>query len=385
MTEILLSVLLIAFLVVTPRIMYYICTKVKVLGFLGPSLMCFFLGITLSSLFRDKTIISAVSDWSVKFAIPFMLFSININSLKNVAKKSLISFLLICLSVIAVSIVAGILSRSYLEEDTSGVIASLSGLFIGGLLNMASVGGAANVHNSTLSMLNTSYIVGGSVHLAVTVLLLPHIARSFLPPFIRTEDHEDRKEAHDTLASGIGNVDFSVIISKLPAFLLATAIVGSSLLLSLLITGSFQDQIIPMLGITTLSIAGSMLPGIRKTTGLYSIGQHFIDMFCLSMGLMISFDGARANNPVFYLILMILMQLGASLLHIVVSKPFRIDADTTVMTGSAAIFSPSFMPPIAHFLKNDDVLAIGLIYSILGFVAGNYVGLSVYAILSLIL
>ena len=107
MKDILLSVLLIAFLVITPRIMYYICTKVKVLGFLGPSLMCFFLGIALSSLFRDKTIISAVSDWSVKFAIPFMLFSINLNSLKKVAKKSIISFGLICLSVMAVSILAG--------------------------------------------------------------------------------------------------------------------------------------------------------------------------------------------------------------------------------------------------------------------------------------
>ena len=385
MKDIFLSVLLIAFLVITPRIMYYICTKVKVLGFLGPSLMCFFLGIALSSLFRDKTIISAVSDWIVKFAIPFMLFSININSLKKVAKKSIISFGLICLSVMAVSILAGFLSRSYLEGSTSGIIASLSGLFIGGLLNMASVGSAAHLPNSTLSMLNTSYIVGGSVHLAITVLVLPYLSRLLLPPFDRSGHEEERKEAHDALSSGIGKVDFSVIIEKLPAFLLAVVIVGISTLLSYVITGSFQDQIIPMLGITTLAIAGSLLPKIRSTTGLYSIGQHFIDMFCLSMGLMISFNGAKTNNPLFYLILMVLMQLGAAVLHIIISRPFGIDADTTVMTGAAAIFSPSFMPPISHFLKNDDVLAIGLIYSILGFVAGNYIGFAVYAILSLLL
>ena len=75
---------------------------------------------------------------------------------------------------------------------------------------MASVGSAAHLPNSTLSMLNTSYIVGGSVHLAITVLVLPYLSRLLLPPFDRSGHEEERKEAHNALSSGIGKVDFSV-------------------------------------------------------------------------------------------------------------------------------------------------------------------------------
>ena len=377
-------IFLILFITVTPRLVYYICTKSRALGFLGPSLVCFFLGIALSFVFSDKAIITDISDWSVKFAIPFMLFSIDISSLKRLAKKSFISFFLICLSVFAVSIVTGILVHPYLEEYTSGVVSSLSGLFIGGLMNMASVGSAADLPTSIFSMLNTSYIVAGTVHLVLTVFILPPVARWWLPKYDRSESNTEISDPTST-GTAMKLIDIYGLRRNLPAFGLAAGIVAFSTLLSYVITGSFEDQVIPMLGITTLSIIGAMLPKIKELNGLYSIGQHFIDMFCLTMGLMISFSGQKSNNPVLYLIIMIVMQLAAALLHIFISKPFSVDADTTVITGAASIFSPSFIPPITHFMKNDDVLPIGLIYSILGFVVANYVGFAVYAVLNMIL
>jgi uncharacterized membrane protein len=65
---------------------------------------------------------------------------------------------------------------------------------------------------------------------------------------------------------------------------------------------------------------------------------------------------------------------GSLLLHLLLSKIFRINADNYLITTTAFVFSPPFVPVVAGALKNKDVIITGITVGILGYIIGNYMG-----------
>jgi uncharacterized membrane protein len=53
---------------------------------------------------------------------------------------------------------------------------------------------------------------------------------------------------------------------------------------------------------------------------------------------------------------------------------FKIDADTLMISSTALICSPPFVPVVAGALKNRQVILSGLTVGIIGYAAGNYLG-----------
>ena len=90
------------------------------------------------------------------------------------------------------------------------------------------------------------------------------------------------------------------------------------------------------------------------------------------------------NSSTILLILMLVFaQFVAILLHTLLAKLFRIDADTTLITSTASIYGPAFIPSVANALKNKDVVLPGLICGILGYAIGNYLGIGMAGVFSL--
>jgi len=67
---------------------------------------------------------------------------------------------------------------------------------------------------------------------------------------------------------------------------------------------------------------------------------------------------------------------GSLLLHIVLAKIFRVDADDFLITTTGFVYSPPFVPVVAAALKNKDVILTGLATGIIGYVIGNYLGVA---------
>ena len=67
---------------------------------------------------------------------------------------------------------------------------------------------------------------------------------------------------------------------------------------------------------------------------------------------------------------------GSLILHIILAKIFRIDADNFLITSAAFIFSPPFVPMVANALKNKDVIVTGITGGIIGYIVGNYMGVA---------
>jgi uncharacterized membrane protein len=75
---------------------------------------------------------------------------------------------------------------------------------------------------------------------------------------------------------------------------------------------------------------------------------------------------------------------GSLFIHILLSKIFKIDADTTMTTSVALICSPPFVPVIGGGLKNSKVIIPGLTVGIIGYALGNYLGAIVAELLSVL-
>ena len=69
-----------------------------------------------------------------------------------------------------------------------------------------------------------------------------------------------------------------------------------------------------------------------------------------------------------------LVIFGSLFIQGVLSKIFKIDADTFIITSTAFICSPPFVPVVAGALKNREVIFSGLTVGIIGYAIGNYFG-----------
>jgi uncharacterized membrane protein len=103
-------------------------------------------------------------------------------------------------------------------------------------------------------------------------------------------------------------------------------------------------------------------------------------MFSVIMGLSFDFDKISAALAV--LGMLCFVQFGTVLLHILMAKIGKIDADTMLITSTAGVFGPAFIVPVAGALKNDEIILPGILCGILGYALGNYLGIGLGNILS---
>jgi len=165
----------------------------------------------------------------------------------------------------------------------------------------------------------------------------------------------------------------------LGAFGLSLAIVGVSYAISMLLPESFATAGI-ILFITSFGIAFSFVPKIKQIKKTFQTGMYIILIFCLVVSSMA--DITKLANISFSLFWYVgLAMFGSHILHVFIAKLFNIDADTVIISGSALICSPPFVPVIAGALKNREIILTGLTVGIAGYAVGNYLGVLIAFIL----
>jgi len=133
-------------------------------------------------------------------------------------------------------------------------------------------------------------------------------------------------------------------------------------------------MVVVILSITTFAIIASLIEKINKIEKSFQLGMYFILVFSFTVASMadlkmmfnIGFLGLFAYINYAY--------FGSLLLHLLLSKIFRVNADDFLITTTAFVFSPPFVPVVAGALKNKDVIITGITVGIIGYVVGNYLG-----------
>lgn len=188
----------------------------------------------------------------------------------------------------------------------------------------------------------------------------------------------------ETEISNIDDVDITsfqlnkqLIRIVIIAFLMAliSAVIG--VVIWLIIPGDSKmfDILVPvlMIGVTVFGILGSFQKSIRETKGGTVVGQYFILVFSFSLASSINFgDFDNILGGIFLLYTVI--TLGVFILHVLISKILKIDADLTMVTLTAGVYGPAFVPAITKQIKNNSLTAPGLIVGSLGYVIGTFLG-----------
>jgi uncharacterized membrane protein len=211
------------------------------------------------------------------------------------------------------------------------------------------------------------------------VTIAPRIFRFILPKF--TEEKGISVEASQIAKETENLDDFSGMLNK-KTFLPLLKALGISVLIFALAGGlslalpMLPQMVVVILTITTLAILASMNKRINQIEKTFQFGMYLILVFSLTIASMADLR-TMFNIGMLNLILFISWcYFGSLILHLILAKIFRVDADNFLITATAFIFSPPFVPLVANALKNKDVIVTGITGGIIGYILGNYFGVA---------
>ena len=371
------NVLVVLLMAIGPRAMVLLSKRFRVLGMLGPVFLCYAAGILFSLVIPEKGIAMDLSEILVPIAIPLILFSADLSGLKRLAKPMLNSFLLVA---VAVPLVAGVSYFLYrnLIPDAYKYAGMIIGLYTGGTPNLMAIGAALNVSDSHIVLANAADVVVGGTYFLLLISVMPRFARKFLKPFVKQEQSADEQYLAKLEKNFIPEKEkFSIamLLRHIPAVLLAVLSLAIAAGLALLFTGKL-DVVIIMLVVTTCGIGFSFIKKVREAPGTYTVGQYLILMFSFGIGLSFNF-GTLNKEALLLLAMFATAQFGSLIVHLLLCKVCKIDADTSLITSTAGIYGPAFIVPVAEALENREVVLPGLICGIFGYAIGNYLGIGI--------
>lgn len=371
------NVLVVLIMALGPRAMVLLSKRFRILGMLGPVFLCYACGILFSLIIPEKKIAMDISEILVPIAIPLILFSADLSSVRKLAKPMLNSFILVAVSVSLVACATYLIFRTLIPEayKYAGMII---GLYTGGTPNLMAIGAALSVSESHIVLANASDVIVGGTYFLLLISVMPRLTRRFLKPFVKTETESDEgfiQNLEKTYIPDKEPFSLKLILRHVPIVLLGILSLAIAAGLALLITGKL-DVVIIMLVVTTCGIGFSFIKKVRAAPGSYTVGQYLILMFSLGIGM--SFNFSALNKEALLLLAMFATaQFGAVLVHLLLSKACKIDADTSLITSTAGVYGPAFIVPVAEALDNREVVLPGLICGILGYAAGNYLGIGI--------
>ncbi|MBM7117094.1 DUF819 family protein [Archangium primigenium] len=366
------AVLQVLALVGFPGLVLFAARHVRPLAWVGPVVVCYGFGILLGNLpgwSPDVKLSLTVSEAAVPLAIPLLLFSTDVPRWSRLARPTLVSFALACVSAMVGAAGVGWLLKDGSDEwwKMSGM---LVGVYTGGTANMNAVGLALRVREETLILLNTADIVVGAVYLLFLVTVAQRVALVFLRPFANPSGWVDGGEASET-SGPLGPRARGMAL----ALGLAAGLVGVSVGASWLALGGLEPPVVLLL-LTSLSLAASFVPAVRRLPGSYALGDYALLVFCVAVGTLA--DASRLRDTGAFVFLFCAgVVLASVVLHFALAALFRIDADTALITSTATIFGPPFIGPVARALGNRELVVSGLTTGLMGYAVGTYLGLAV--------
>ncbi|MEW5721861.1 MAG: DUF819 family protein [Thermodesulfobacteriota bacterium] len=368
---------LVLFFVGFPALVLYLAHRLPLIEKIGPAIICYGVGLALSLAGVLPVEAKAVQDplltLTVPLAIPLMLFPMDLKQWSRLAGKTLLSFALIVASVLIACTVGYLLLRHQVEESWK-VAGMFVGVYTGGSPNLNAIGVGLRVKEHVLLLANASDVVVSAAWLFMALGFFQKLLLLFLPPFVGN----DNGGAGGAEAKAVEIARYDGIFQRQTLLPLLAAL-GLSVLIFGLGAGVYTltpkdfNMAALMLTITTLGILGSLVPRIRSIRMTFQLGQYIILIFCLTVASLVDLEKLLGAAPDI-LIFAAIAVFGSWLLHLALAALLRIDADTVIMTATAAIMSPPFVPVVASALRNREVVVSGLAAGILGYAIGNYLG-----------
>lgn len=369
---------MIAFFMLAPVVVIFLEGKYSIVKKIGGILICYILGALVGNLGLLPEEAYTYQDWftklSVPLALPMILFSMDVKKWLRMAGSTFSSLLLGLFTVVLMVFVGYWIFKDSIPESWK-VAGLLTAVYTGGTPNMAAMKTALNVDTEVYLMTHTYEVALGAIYLIFILSIGQRVFLLWLPPFKKMENGTEVSgdpDMGDEFESYSGFFKRKTFLPVLGAFGISVLIFGVSYGASFLFPEDFSTAATILL-ITTFGIALSFVPKIKSIRKTFQTGMYFILIFSLVVSSMA--DIKQLMNISFGLFWYVaLAMFGSHILHAFLARFFKIDTDTVIISGSALICSPPFVPVVAGALKNREVILTGLIIGIVGYAVGNYLG-----------
>jgi uncharacterized membrane protein len=312
-------------------------------------------------------------------AFPLLLFSLNLKRWLKFAKKGFLSVALALVSGI-VMVTAGFFIWKDAFPDAWKLAGMFEGIYTGGTPNFAALKLILNVDSDRFVVLFTYDTIVGAFLVLFFVTVAPSIFRLILPKFDEKNgiviDAELIKKETEGLDDFSGMLTRKNFFPLLKALVISILIAGIGLSLYFIVPEEYEQyrMAVTVLSITTLGILASLIKSINKIEKTFQLGMYLILIFSLTVATKSDLR-TFSDKGMWDLVLFITWcYFGSMILHLILAKIFRVDADNFIITATAFVFSPPFVPMMANALKNKDVIVTGITGGVIGYLLGNYFG-----------
>jgi uncharacterized membrane protein len=338
-------------------------------NFLSPVVLCYIFGILLSNLDWIHTPLKTremSSQICIALALPLLLYASDLGFVYHNLKVFLLSF---TLALVAAIVATGGLAYAFFAKlpHIDQAAGMLLAVYVGGTVNLFATGYGLGASPEFISLINAADIVVGGSYLLILTSLGPGLVTLILPRKTLPAPVPDLESAkHPPPVSWV--MIMACLLSSL-------VILGLAAGISFLLLGHLQNSALLILCLTTLSIAASRLELIQRLTGSFQVGEYLLLMFCVGLGLLADLDQLISGG--FSIVLLSISTiLGTVGLHLLLAKIFKVDAEAFLVTSTATIFGPPFIPQIAAVLGNPKVILPGIAAALMGIMLANYLGIS---------
>ncbi|MCQ2295462.1 MAG: DUF819 family protein [Bacteroidales bacterium] len=385
------QILYIIYLLSVPAIVMLLARKWTWIDRVSPMAVLYIIGLLVANItpwLADESLLSLnnfVGNLGIPMAIPLMLISCRLSGWS--LGRTIKAFLIGLGSVLTITIAGFFLFQSLGNHEQFAQICAVAiGIYTGGIPNMGAI--AQGVH-----MDQATYLYVTSYDLIITGLYLVFVI-CFGRPVFRFLLPASKPQASATLPQKTNDTPlrhYSILQQIIIPASLTLAIAGISYYVSTLFSESLSTPVL-ILMLTTLSIGCSFLPWCqqiniqadaeKRQAHSFTLGLYFVYLFCFSIAnaCNVRTMDLTGSLPILWYILFIIF--GSLVLQIILSRLFRVDADTTLVSSVALINSPPFVPLVAALLNNKDLIIVGITIGLLGYMLGNYLGLAIFFILT---
>jgi uncharacterized membrane protein len=367
--------------VLGPILLLYLCKKSSWLNQFGTVGLAYILGMLLGNIGLIGTEMKPLQDnftsVTIALALPLLLFSINMKQWSRLALKTGLAVVFGITSVLLIVTIGYYIFKDRIDEawKVSGLMV---GVYIGATANMAAIMKALNGNPDTFILVNAYDILLCIPFFFFLITKAQALVGRVLIPF------KPVSRSQVNLSNEVNDFDGwdayrgihrkKIFLPLLMAVLLSAGVVGIALTLKHFFPADYQTAGI-IISITTLSILLSLIPAVNKIQKTFQSGMYLIVVFCIVVGSMADFSMFTTHS--LYLAAFIALTIaGSFILQVLFSKIFKIDTDTTIITSTAFIFSAPFVPTVASALKNKEIILSGITIGIIGYVTGNFLGIS---------
>ncbi len=384
------SVVIVIVIFLFPALLIKLSKKIPLLHNIGLVAVCYAVGFVFSflPLGYSKSFSELLASVAVAIGIPLILFSIQLQSIRSISKSMLRGYLLMIAAVV-IACTASAFAGTHIGIPHSDKLAAMcSGLYTGGTPNLIAIGNALSSgpgDAETIAAAHTADVLVGGIYFFLALTIVKKIYMKLLKQKTQTknEEHVDAGDfALEYDFSFLKNGKSSVL-RLLLVFLLAVVLLGIGAFLEILINGSLEGSLWIIVTVSIGGVAFSFIKPVRETKGVYQTGQYLTLAFSLGLGMSIDLS-VLVSRLMPTIAFMASTQTLSIVIHFLLCKMFQIDGGSAFVTSIAGVYGPPFIAPSANAYGDRDLIAPGIICGVFGLAIGNFLGITLGGLFSLI-